>query len=482
MQIKIVIPLILYFIVVFILSFYAYLKRRKTSQLAHFFIGNRTLNGFFLAMTLVTTYVSASSFIGGPGAAYKYGLGWVLLAMIQVPTVWLSLGILGKKFAILAKKYNAITLNDMLYARYKSRTITFIASFCLITAFFGAMTVQFIGGARLLETAIGLPYSVGLIIIVIVTSLYTAIGGFHAGILNDALQGIIMLVGSILLLIAAIYTAGGLPQAMATIKSIDPKLLTPQGANDFLTPPFVMSFWVLICFGVVGLPHTAVRCMAYNNSKAVHQGMIIGTIVITLLMFTMHFSGVLSRAIIPDLTIPDRAIPALMIKILPPFVAGIFLAAPLAAIMSTINAQLLQTSSVLIKDLYLEFKPNSKIQNETRLTQISSIITFLIGLLLMLAAWRPPEMIIWLNLLSFGGLQAVFLWPLVLGLYWSRANASGAIASMCCGAICYIILTLFNINIFGFHPIVPTLLLGLMAFYLTTLFSTNKNKPVSHNQ
>lgn len=58
------------------------------------------MGGIVLAMTLTATYISASSFIGGPGAAYKYGLGWVLLAMIQLPAVWLSLGILGKKFAI----------------------------------------------------------------------------------------------------------------------------------------------------------------------------------------------------------------------------------------------------------------------------------------------------------------------------------------------------------------------------------------------
>src|SRR5699024_7775681 len=193
-----------------------------------------------------------------------------------------------------------------------------------IAAFFGAMTVQFIGGARLLESAVGLPYDVGLIIFVLTTSLYTAIGGFHASILNDALQGIIMLVGSILLLVMTIITAGGIPQAITTLQHIDPNLLSPQGADGFLTQPFILSFWILVCFGVVGLPHTAIRCMAYKDSKAVHQGMIIGTIIIALLMFTMHFTGVLSRAILPDLTIPDQAIPTLMVKILPPFAAGIF--------------------------------------------------------------------------------------------------------------------------------------------------------------
>lgn len=114
------------------------------------------MGGIVLAMTLTATYISASSFIGGPGAAYKYGLGWVLLAMIQLPAVWLSLGILGKN-SLSARRYNAVTLNDMLFARYQSRLLVWLASLSLLVAFIGAMTVQFIGGARLLETAAGIP-------------------------------------------------------------------------------------------------------------------------------------------------------------------------------------------------------------------------------------------------------------------------------------------------------------------------------------
>lgn len=83
---------------------------------------------------------------------------------------------------------------------------------------------------------------------------------------------------------------------------------------------------------------------------------------------------------------------------------------------------------------------------------------------MMLAAWRPPEMIIWLNLLAFGGLEAVFLWPLVLGLYWERANAAGALSAMLTGGVLYTVLATFNIQYLGFHPIIPALLLSLLAF------------------
>ena len=79
-------------------------------------------------------------------------------------------------------------------------------------------------------------------------------------------------------------------------------------------------------------------------------------------------------------------------------------------------------------------------------------------------------MVIWLNLLAFGGLEAVFLWPLVLGLYWKNANACGALSSMLAGAGCYIYLISYNIKIFDFQPIVPTLLLGLIVFIIANHF------------
>lgn len=469
MHSEIIIPLVIYLVVVFGLSVYAMRQRSSGSFLSEYFLGSRSMGGFVLAMTLIATYISASSFIGGPGAAYKYGLGWVLLAMIQVPTIWLSLGVLGKKFAILARRYNAITLNDMLMARYQNRLVVWVASISLLVAFVGAIAVQFIGGARLLETAAGIKYETGLLIFGISIALYTAYGGFRASVLNDTMQGMVMLIGTVVLLVGVVHAAGGLHSAVEKLQHIDPLLVTPHGADNMLSMSFMTSFWVLVCFGVIGLPHTAVRCISYKDSKAMHRGIIIGTIVIALLMLGMHLAGALGRAVIPDLTVPDLVIPTLMVKVLPPFAAGIFLAAPMAAIMSNVNAHLLQASATIVKDLWLSAHPKH-MHNQRRLKRISTAITLVMGLLMMLAAWHPPEMIIWLNLLAFGGLEAVFLWPLVLGLYWEKANAAGALSAMFTGGGLYAVLATFNVHLFGFHPIIPSLLISLLAFLLGNLF------------
>ncbi|MER0132301.1 sodium/pantothenate symporter [Klebsiella pneumoniae] len=461
--------------VVFGLSLYAMRKRASGSFLNEYFLGSRSMGGFVLAMTLTATYISASSFIGGPGAAYKYGPGWVLLAMIQLPAIWLSLGVLGKKFAILARRYNAVTLNDMLFARYQSRLLVWLASLSLLVAFVGAMTVQFIGGARLLETAAGIPYDTGLLIFGVSIALYTAYGGFRASVLNDTMQGMVMLIGTIVLLVGVIHAAG-VGHAVETLQSIDVKLVSPQGAEDILSPTFMASFWVLVCFGVIGLPHTAVRCISYKDSKAVHRGIIIGTIVVAILMFGMHLAGALGRAVIPDLTVPDLVIPTLMVKVLPPFAAGIFLAAPMAAIMSTINAQLLQSSATIIKDLYLNWRPDQA-TNEKRLKRMSAGITLLLGVLLLLAA---PAAAGDDNLAEPAGLrrpEAVFLWPLVLGLYWERANAAGALSAMIVGGVLYAVLATLKVQFLGFHPIVPALLLSLLAFVAGNRFGRPAPQP-----
>ncbi|MDD0825036.1 sodium/pantothenate symporter [Mannheimia sp. AT1] len=467
---EMILPLIAYLCFVFGVAFYAYRKRQGSSFISEYYIGGRSMSGFVLAMTTAATYVGASSFIGGPGAAYKYGLGWVLLAMIQVPAVLLSLGALGKKFALLARKHNSVTINDMLFARYQNGFVVWIAGFALLLSFFAMMAVQFIGAGRLLETTLGIPYKTAIIIFAVTVGLYTFIGGFRAVVLTDTIQGLVMMVGTTILLAAVIYAAGGVENAMNTLESINPQLLSPYGIEERpLDLTFMASFWVLVCFGLIGLPHIAVRSMAYKDSNALHKAMIIGTIVIAILMFGMHLSGVLGRAVVPDLKVPDQVIPTLMIQVLPPVVAGIFLAAPMAAIMSSIDSMLIQSSSTLIKDLYLAIKPNA-INNEKKIKLFSTITTLTFTLFLVFAALNPPDMLIWLNLLSLGGLEATFLWVIVLGLYWKNANATGAICSMLTGLISYVVMTSFKITIFSFHAIVPALLIGLIAFLIGNQF------------
>ncbi|MDO4697606.1 MAG: sodium/pantothenate symporter [Pasteurellaceae bacterium] len=475
MNLEMLFPLIAYLFFVFGVAFYAYRQRAKGSFLSEYYVGGRSMSGFVLAMTMAATYVGASSFIGGPGAAYKYGLGWVLLAMIQVPAVILSLGALGKKFAILARRDNCVTINDMLLARYKSPTVVWLSSLALLLSFFGMMIVQFIGAGRLLETTLGISYSTSLVIFAITVGVYTFIGGFRAVVLTDTIQGLVMMVGTLLLLGGVIYAAGGVEPIMDKLEAINPQLTTPYGIDERpLDFTFMMSFWVLVCFGLIGLPPLAVRSMAYKDSKALHRAMILGTIVVSVLMLGMHLAGALGRGVLPDLKIGDQVIPSLMLEVLPPVIVGIFLAAPMAAIMSSIDSMLIQSSSTMIKDLYLAVRPNA-VHNESKLKLFSTLTTLSLTAGVFCLALNPPEMLVWLNLLSLGGLEAAFLWVIVLGLYWDKANATGAIFSMVAGLGSYVLMGIFKVKILNFHLIVPALVIGLVAFLIGNVIGQKKH-------
>ncbi|MDY0654409.1 sodium/pantothenate symporter [Pasteurella multocida] len=474
MNYSILIPLFLYLYFVFAVAYYAYAKRQKGSFLSEYYVGNRSMSGFVLAMTTAATYVGASSFIGGPGAAYKFGLGWVLLAMIQVPVVLFTLGVLGKKFAMWAREHKSLTINDILFSRYKSPTIVLLASLSLLFSFFIMMAVQFIGVGRLLETTLNIDYRLSVLIFATTVGIYTFIGGFRAVVLTDTIQGLIMMIGTFLLLFGVIYAGGGVSQIIDTLETIDPRLITPYGIEarplDFT---FMASFWVLVCFGLLGLPHTVIRAMSYKNSKALHSGIVIGTVVIALLMLGMHLAGALGRAVVPELSVTDKIIPTLMIQVLPPVVAGIFLAAPMAAIMSSIDSMLIQASSTLIKDLYLRFKPE-QIRNERRVKILSTVATLFMTVLVTVATLNPPDMLIWLNLFALGGLETTFLWVMLLGLYWQKANAYGAVCSMIVGFGSYVTLTAASIKLLDFHAIVPALLFGLIAFLIGNQYGERK--------
>lgn len=474
MNYSILIPLFLYLCFVFAVAYYAYAKRQKGSFLSEYYVGNRSMSGFVLAMTTAATYVGASSFIGGPGAAYKFGLGWVLLAMIQVPVVLFTLGVLGKKFAMWAREHKSLTINDILFSRYKSPTIVLLASLSLLFSFFIMMAVQFIGVGRLLETTLNIDYRLSVLIFATTVGIYTFIGGFRAVVLTDTIQGLIMMIGTFLLLFGVIYAGGGVSQIIDTLETIDPRLITPYGIEarplDFT---FMASFWVLVCFGLLGLPHTVIRAMSYKNSKALHSGIVIGTVVIALLMLGMHLAGALGRAVVPELSVTDKIIPTLMIQVLPPVVAGIFLAAPMAAIMSSIDSMLIQASSTLIKDLYLRFKPE-QIRNERRVKILSTVATLFMTVLVTVATLNPPDMLIWLNLFALGGLETTFLWVMLLGLYWQKANAYGAVCSMIVGLGSYVTLTAASIKLLDFHAIVPALLFGLIAFLIGNQYGERK--------
>ena len=444
-----------------------------------YFLGDRALQGFVLAMTLVATYGSVSSFVSGPGLAWRYGLGWVVFAAPQIITGFLVLGVLGKKMSLVGRRIGAITVIDVIVARFKSSALGAFLSLSLLFFFIAMMVGQFIGGAQLISQAAGIHYVAGLVLFGSVVVLYTTFGGFRAVAITDTVCALLMLAGMGVLAADIIGEAGGLTLLMQKIA----KDAGAQQAAAFIDPtscgalPLTLLFssWILVGFATVALPQSAVRCMAYKSTQDLHLAMIVSTVVCGALMIGMTLLGFLARAAVPESEAfggnTDAMIPYLIAHHMNPWVAGITLVAPIAATMSTVSSLLIAASSALIKDLILRRYSLLPDRSE-QVARFAKICTFFIGLLSLILAINPFEIIVWINMFAFGGLEIAFLCPLVGGLFWSRATAKGAWVSVLGGLAVYAWACLAKPDLGGWHAVSPALVVSIISFVLVSLAET----------
>ncbi len=465
MKFDILLPSALFFLVLLLIGFY--LKQREKNKRGknfskEYYIGGRSLNGFVLAMSLVATYGSVSSFVGGPGVAWQLGFAWVLFASVQVVAAYLILGILGKKMAVVARQIDAITIIDLIRFRYKSNFCANLCALVLLVFFITQMIAQFIGGAHIFAAVTGMDYAAGLLFFAAIVVLYTAIGGFNTVAITDTLCAIMMLAGMFLLAYAILHDGGGITNIMHTITNASAQgkidLLSPTASNH-VSIPLLMSQWILCGIGTIGLPQSAVRCISYKDTKSVHRAMIIGTIVCGAMMIGMPLLGILGRGVITaplsQIGSTDNIIPLLIAQHMNPWLAGITIIGPLAATMSTISSLLIAGSSAVVKDIYLYYKRNEPVaKNQKTVARLGIAVTTFMGIATVLLAIKPPDIIVWINLFAFGGLETAFFWILIMGLFWKRANSTGAIASIIGGLLAYCTSTALGFHISTCHNIV----------------------------
>lgn len=469
-------PVLLFFLLLFILSWWVR-ARSSAHFVSDYFLAGRTLKGFVLAMSLVATYGSVSSFVSGPGLAWQYGLGWVAFAAPQIITGFLVLGVLGSKLALIGRRINAVTIMDVIAARFKSNALAALMALLMLGFFTAMMTGQFIGGAQIFSQATGLSYSQGLFLFGVVVLFYTTLGGFRAVAITDTACAILMLVGMGLLAFSLIGEAGGYEALIEKIALIDQTqnlgLFEITSAGD-LPWTLLFSSWILVGFATVALPQSAVRCMAYRRSDDLHIAMLVGTIVCGALMIGMTMMGFFARGVLADADAfngnTDAMIPFYISQHMSPWLAGLTLIGPLAATMSTVSSLLISASSAIVKDLFLRFDKSQSLSSD-RLARRAKACTFLLGLAALLLSLYPLDLIAWINLFAFGGLEITFLCPLAGGLFWARATKAGAWASIGVGLVFYLAAGLLGLNLGGWHSVVPSLAASIIAFVQVSLLT-----------
>ena len=487
-QILPLVPIGIFFVVLLLVGYVvSYQANRATSFKKEYFLGSQNLGGVVLAMTLVATYGSVSSFVSGPGVAWNLGLGWVVFAAPQIITGFLILGLVGKRLTILAHRTESLTVIDLLFERFQSRLVAVLLALMLIIFFLAMIVGQFIGGAQIFAGLTDIDYSLGLVIFALVTVLYSS-GGFRAVAITDAICAILMLTGMFILGYVIVRDGGGLKGIMDTLATVNLDEQTgvsrnlEYNAGGALPLGLLFSAWILVGFATVGLPQSLVRCMSYKSSHELHKAMVIATIICGALMIGMTMLGVFARAVIPDLPKggTDAVIPTLIAHKMHPLVAGVTILGPLAATMSTVSSLLIASASAIIRDLFKALRPehqqvsNSAISDAVKpaLSYHEKIIikgtTLVMGIIAITLALFPLDIVVWVNLFAFGGLESAFVWPVVLGLFWRKFNTCGVLTSLIAALGVYTVCSVFKISFLSCHAIVPSLIAGLIGALIGT--------------
>lgn len=487
-QILPLVPIGIFFVVLLLVGYVvSYQANRATSFKKEYFLGSQNLGGVVLAMTLVATYGSVSSFVSGPGVAWNLGLGWVVFAAPQIITGFLILGLVGKRMTILAHRTESLTVIDLLFERFQSRLVAVLLALMLIIFFLAMIVGQFIGGAQIFAGLTDIDYSLGLVIFALVTVLYSS-GGFRAVAITDAICAILMLTGMFILGFVIVRDGGGLEGIMNTLATVNIDEQTgvsrnlEYNAGGALPLGLLFSAWILVGFATVGLPQSLVRCMSYKSSQDLHKAMVIATVICGALMIGMTMLGVFARAVITDLPAggTDAVIPTLIAHKMHPLVAGVTILGPLAATMSTVSSLLIASASAIIRDLFKALRPehqqvsNSAISDAVKpaLSYHEKIIikgtTLVMGIIAITLALFPLDIVVWVNLFAFGGLESAFVWPVVLGLFWRKFNTCGVLTSLIAALGVYTVCSVFKISFLSCHAIVPSLIAGLIGALIGT--------------
>lgn len=444
-------------------------SRVKVNSENKYFIGGRGMNGLILAMTTMATYTSVSSFISGPGAGgMSYGYTQVWVAATQVPVTFMVLGVLGNKLALVSRRSGAVTVAGYLRARYKSDVLVIVTSILMVCFFTVQMCSQFKGGANLIEIITGLPYKTSLLIFALVVIVYTSFGGFTAVVITDTIQGLIMCLGTLLLLVYTFKAGGGLTNINANLAQSLPDAW--DNLTGIFGPGTLLSYWILVGFGTIALPQTAVRCMGFKSTKNLHSAMLIGALSCAFVIVGMHLAGVWGGGVIDTSALPssDYFIPTLVLSIMPVGIASIFLAAPMAAVMSTVSSLLILASAALVKDLWRTYvvrdDPQKIASYNKNVGKISIAVTFVVGVIAVALTINPPDIIWVLNLFALGGLECSFMWPLVGGLFYKKGTKQGAVASSIGAAVTYVF-CYYNVKVLGINAVVWGLLVGAILYF-----------------
>ncbi|MFJ7408382.1 MULTISPECIES: sodium/proline symporter PutP [unclassified Lysinibacillus] len=471
------IAIIIYMITMLGIGWYAFVK---TSNLTDYMLGGRSLGPAVTALSAGAADMSGWLLMGLPGAIYVSGLVEAWIAIGLTIGAYLNWMFVAPRLRVYTQVSNdSITIPSYLDNRLRDNTkLIRIASGLIILIFFTFyVSSGMVAGGKFFDSSFGYEYHTGLLIVSGVVVAYTLFGGFLAVSYTDFLQGLIMFLALITVPLFGLFLTGGLSETVESIKAVNPEHLSLLPATATAAAIISSLAWGL---GYFGQPHIIVRFMAISSVKETKQARRIG-----IGWMILSLAGALATALVGvayyqqnagELKDAETVFIVLGQILFHPFIAGIMLAAILAAIMSTISSQLIVTSSALVEDIYKALF--NKTATDKHYVFIGRMAVLVVAIIAAILAWNPENSI--LNLVGFAwaGFGAAFGPIILLSLYWKRLTNYGALSGMVLGALTAFVWGKIESLSTALYEIVPGFLVCLVVAVIVSMMTYKRNEEI----
>lgn len=455
-----------------IMAFIGWYAGRKTNNIGDFFVLSGKAGVVVSGIAYFSTQFSMGTFLGTPGTIY--GVGYAGMA-ISVPgavfCMILPALLIGRKLITLGHKYGFLTMADYLTDRYHSKKMSGVLGVMMLFFLVPMMGAQIIRAGVIVHVFTGLPEWVGVVGMGIIVILYCMSGGMKGAMMTDVIQGSLMIATAVVTFIVSVVMGGGFSNINHTLQSMNEAYLTFPGANGYMPWTYYVSNIVLWSFFTMGQPHLFTKFFAMKDHKTMFKAILLGTAGMFFSATLIEWAGVNGIASIQNIEKADQIIPMILQRGMNPFLASIFIAGIVAAGMSTIDGILVTTTGAVTRDIYQ--KIINKDATDENVMKLSKVVTVIIGIIVICFGVFQPGSIFEINLFAFSGM-AIFVVPILFGIYWKKATAKGAIASVIVGIISLLLFTL-NPSVkalaMGFHALFPTTIIASIVMIVVSKFT-----------
>lgn len=457
---------ILFFMAIMIII--GFRARRKVTDASSYITADRSIGVLLGAGMFIATFLSSSSIVGYVG--FLYESGWSGFSSILGTVI--SVFIVGRFLVGKIREqgeYGQETIPDFFEDRYYSKFARGFSALFIAGLYVIFVAVETMGMAKTLEAFLGWNYSLSVVLVSVITISYIFLGGLLAVAINDTICAFIGVGGVLITTIIVLANLGGMTEMNNQLAGIDPNLIytfKEQGALAFVISN--AAVW-----GIGNSSHPSFLGQAYGaeSKKSVLKSLAWSSIVIFLFYGAAMLLGVGARIMLPELSDADFAFPLLVQTVLPPWGAGILIAAILSLVISTTDTVLLTAGTAIGSDFIV--KTLGREMDEKERLKTVRIWVVIVGILGMIISLLKPAQVLIFQMLNFGAAGAVFFVPIVFGLYWKKATKEGGIASMIGGLAAYIIWFLIG-SPFGLHAVIVGTIVSIILMLVVSL---NTEKP-----